>query len=256
MRILLAALTISACLALLWRLRAGGAGQCLTVCAASLAAAGLAPGLIPVCAYWHEAWAMVLMTLALAVWSPARWWPSFMIAMATMTIRELALSFLCVMGVVALLEGRRREAAAWAAGILVFAAMMAAQAHWLAAFVRSTDLHSPGWTGLGGWRAVLAMTHAFTTLAAVGLPIVALIVPLSLLGWAGWRSPTGLRGALLVGGYLCGFTIFGRPDNDYWALMIAPFLPLGLAFAPSALRDLVCAVRSRAATKFGVVATG
>ena len=31
----------------------------------------------------------------------------------------------------------------------------------------------------------------------------------------------------------------GRLDNFYWGLLYAPLLPVGIAFAPAALRDLV-----------------
>jgi hypothetical protein len=39
--------------------------------------------------------------------------------------------------------------------------------------------------------------------------------------------------------------IIGRPDNFYWAIMLAPLLPIGLAFAPAALRDLIRSAGAR-----------
>jgi len=36
--------------------------------------------------------------------------------------------------------------------------------------------------------------------------------------------------------YLGAWLFIGRRDNDYWGLMIAPLLPLGLLQLPEALR--------------------
>jgi hypothetical protein len=71
----------------------------------------------------------------------------------------------------------------------------------------------------------------------------AALVPLILLGWASWRSSTGLFGSLLFSGYGLILIVLGRPENFYWALMVAPAFLLGLAFLPEALADLVVAAR-------------
>ena len=36
--------------------------------------------------------------------------------------------------------------------------------------------------------------------------------------------------------YLAIWLFIGRPDNDYWGLVVAPLLPLGLLQLPEALR--------------------
>ena len=64
------------------------------------------------------------------------------------------------------------------------------------------------------------------------------ILPLALLGAAGWRGTVGTRVALTMGAYVFAFSIAGRQDNYYWGLMYAPLMPLGLTFAPRALADL------------------
>src|SRR5262249_39245592 len=68
--------------------------------------------------------------------------------------------------------------------------------------------------------------------------VSALCLPLSLLGWAGWRTASGLRGGLTLAGYVAAFLVVGNPAfNCYWGLVDAPLFAFGLLWAPAALRD-------------------
>jgi hypothetical protein len=67
----------------------------------------------------------------------------------------------------------------------------------------------------------------------------ALIVPVAIVGWAGWQNETGARGAVFLLTYLLLLASIGDADNFGLALLIAPLLPVGLLFAPGALADLV-----------------
>jgi hypothetical protein len=142
------------------------------------------------------------------------------------------------MAVLALRERNPGEAAAWTAAIFIFFAALAAHAVALTAHVHSGDPASPGWASAGGWPFILGLVQRCTVFALLPLPLVAIAVPLALTGWAGLRGETGDRAAFLLILYITAFMLIGRSDNFYWGLMIAPLLPLGLAFAPAALRDL------------------
>ena len=109
----------------------------------------------------------------------------------------------------------------------------------LSGYVTAADPQSPGWSSSGGWPFILGLVQRSSLFGLLPLPLVALGVPLALLGWASLRSETVERGALLLIGYVAAFMAVGRPDNFYWGIMIAPLLPLGLAFAPAAIRDLL-----------------
>jgi hypothetical protein len=186
----------------------------------------------PDLALWHEAWAATLVTLALAIHRPGRWWPSVAVALLAALTRELAIPFLLVMGFWALVEKRRAEAAAWGAALAIAAAALGLHAHQVAAVVTAADAISPGWSGAGGWpfvASLLARTSAFAILPA---GIATALIPFAFLGWAGLSHPTARRATLWLGGMMAAFMLFGRPDNFYWGLMLAPLLPIGLAFAP------------------------
>lgn len=203
-----------------------------------LAGFGLLPGLIPVSADWHEAWAAMLIVASFACRTRERWLACLVLGAAAVAFRELALPYLCMMAFVALIEGNRREAAAWAGAVAVFFALLALHAQTLAGLLLPADAASPGWVRAGGWPFVLAMLSNCTTFAVFPIPLMSCLAILSLLGWVAWPGAFGGRGALLMLGYVGAFMLVGRIENVYWGMLWGPLLPLGLAFAVPALRDL------------------
>ena len=209
------------------------------VAATMLIIASAAPLVMPVVVWWHDAWAGLLIALSLACRMPGRWRASVAIGLVALLIRELALPYLCLMAALAWWEGQRREAIAWAGAILIFLAALATHATLLAPYVTGADATSAGWSSAGGLPFVLSLVRSCTIMTLLPLPAIAITMPLALLGWSGLKGDFGRRVALLLGGYLFAFLSFGRPDNFYWGLTIAPLLATGLAFAPYAVRDLV-----------------
>jgi hypothetical protein len=88
---------------------------------------------------------------------------------------------------------------------------------------------------LAGWNMV----------GNAGPWLIALMLPASLLGLTMLRCPLGERVALTVVGYAIAFMAFGRTNNVYWGLMIAPLWPLGVVFAPAAVKALVARMREQ-----------
>jgi hypothetical protein len=196
--------------------------------------AALIGGLYPL----HDIWAGTLIALSLGLYDPRRWLPSVMIGFVAVVLRELSLGYLVAMGTMALFDGKRREALAWAVAIVAFFGVFAVHAHLLAAELKPGDLASQGWLGFGGWPFVLA-TSKWNALLVLAPPwLIATVVPLMLLGLAGWPGPLGVRLALICFGYNFAFLVFGRSDNFYWGLIIAPLMMLGLLMAPVGLWDL------------------
>lgn len=196
--------------------------------------AALIAGLYPL----HDIWAGALIALSLGLYHPRRWLPSVMVGFLAVVLRELLLGYLVAMGAVALFEGKRREALAWAVAIVAFFGVFAVHAHLLAAQLKPGDLTSQGWLGFGGWPFVLA-TSKWNALLVLAPPwLIATVVPLMLLGLTGWPGPLGTRLALICFGYNFAFLVFGRPDNFYWGLIIAPLMMLGLLMTPRGLWDL------------------
>lgn len=191
----------------------------------------LAPGN----AMHHDIWAGLLATLALALRTDARWWPSLLIGLVAACLRELALPFLVAMAAVAVVERRWREAVAWSAALAV--ALLYLALHWMqvaAIEALPGDVFSPGWSGLGGWLRLVTMYANSSVLVVLPLALAWAAVPLAVLGLAFADRSMGPRAALWVGGMSVAFMIFARPDNPYWGALVAPLLAVGLAFVPNA----------------------
>jgi hypothetical protein len=203
-----------------------------------LVAMGTTLAFRPAYVVMHEVWAGLLIAASLAVHRADKWWAAFAFAVVALALRELALPFILLMGALALCARRWKEAATWAALVLAFAIVIWLHANQVAAVTSSADPASPGWTTMGGWSSLMrtmALTSGFRALPPA---IATVAIILSFLGWAGWRSRTGLAGSLMFAGYGLMLMLLGRYENFYWGLLIAPAFALGIIFAPIALKDL------------------
>ncbi|KQP48968.1 hypothetical protein [Methylobacterium sp. Leaf108] len=236
--LLLALLVAVALVVLARRLETALPGGRRWIVVLALVAVGISFALLPVFVVWHEAWAAVLIVLSLACRSPRRYGVGLLVGLLAVAIREIALPYLLVMAVLAALEGHRREALAWFLAILTACGLLAAHAAMVAAATLPTDLASQGWLRAAGWPFVVTTIRNCTALAFLPLAAAGVLVPVCLLGWAAWAAPLGNRIALLLLGYAGAFLAFGRPENFYWGLLVAPLVLAGLAFAPAALADL------------------
>jgi hypothetical protein len=186
-----------------------------------------------------------LVALALACRSDKHWTASVALGLMAALVRELAFPFLVVMAVAALATGRKREGVAWTGAAAIVLAVLSI--HWIAATRLAVpgDVTSPGWLALGGWRFDLALARQSSLLIALPGWAAAVVTPLALIGWAARADGYAARTTAVLGLWLGIFLLLGRPDNAYWGFLFAPILPIGLAFAPAAIHDLVRAVRRR-----------
>jgi hypothetical protein len=228
----------------LWTVRLGqtGAADRPVMIASLLLLAGCVTVASPSLSGFHESWAALLLALSLVLHRPGRWLPSVALALLAVMIRELALPFLLLMGAAALWYRRWSEVAAWAFAVSFFAIGLVVHSHAVSAVVLASDAASPGWLTPGGWTYVLAAMRAATILGYLPAFLSAVLVPLALLGWLSQRDSAVTLAGLFLAGFMAMMTVFGRPDNFYWAAMIVPLLLAGLAFAPAALRDLFAAI--------------
>lgn len=187
---------------------------------------------------FHEAWAALLLTLALARWRPEAWLESVCLILAAALIRETAALALIVMGALALLERRRSEALGWAAALAILALVLLLHAQAVATFTRPFDPVSEGWGDLGGFGFFAKAVAASSALGLAPAPLAAALVVLALAGWATWDDPLALRVLAILAAYGLLIAVAARTDTYYWAFLIAPLLPAGLAFVPDLLASL------------------
>ena len=193
---------------------------------------------------FHELPAGMLLTLALALYRPDRWWIALIPATAALAIRELALPFFLLWTVFALWQKSWREAAALVAVMLAFAAGMALHAHEVAQHVLPGDPRSPGWSAFSGPALPLLAMAKLTPLLLLQPWAGAAIAVLPLIGWLALGGRLGLFASLWFIGYLVMMSLFARTQNNYWVLMMLPAYGAGLALVPRALAELVQAALS------------
>lgn len=195
--------------------------------------------------FQHEVWAGLGVALALALHGRGFWRTSVAAGVLAVFIRELALPLLVIMLALAWWRRQRGEAIAWLLGLVAFGAFLGFHAWMVTSHVTQADRLGPGWLQTGGWPFVLMTARANVFLLWPPSWVAGLVLPLVLLGLAGWPGSTGARVFLLVMAYVISFLFVGRPIHAYWGLLYAPLLPPGLILAPRVLGDLVrAAVRS------------
>ncbi len=191
----------------------------------------------------HELWAGMLLALAFGLHRPERWGWSLAVAALAVAIREHALPFVLLMGAMALWRRDWKQGIAWSALAAAFLAFLGVHLAIIAAQVLPSDPFGQGWIelrGLSGWISNITLSSNLRFLPGY---IAGPSIVLAMLGWAAWKSPAGLFGFLLYGGYGLLFMIAGRPDTYYWGAMVAPAMLVGLAFALPGLRALIVAAR-------------
>lgn len=238
----------AAMLAVWWvRLDGQFADRGRRISAVMLAAAGVAVAATGRYLYLHEVWAGALIALSLALHRPGRWGWSLAAAALALAIRELSLPYVLLMAALALWRRDWREFTGWAAIVLLFGLVMMWHQAAVAAVVLPSDPASPGWAALGGWAGMLRTFYLAGPLRWLPAMVAAPIIIFALFGWASWKSATGLAATLMYSGYGLAFMLFGRANNFYWGLMVAPAFLVGLAFLPRACSDLARAIEPRRA---------
>jgi hypothetical protein len=234
----LAALLLLANLVALYRRLAGQATHRERIGALVMLALGGAAVAAPQGGLVHEVLAGQLLTLALLLRSPQRWWPSLLLAALALAVRELAVPFVLLWLAFAVIERRWREAGAVAALLLVFAGGMVL--HYLAVEAQRLpgDPLSQGWAGMIGPALPLMALSRLTALLVLPKWLAAHLAVLPLLGWLGLGGRTGLFATVWFAGFLTAMALFARPENFYWAQLVLPAYFAGLALAPRALTEL------------------
>jgi hypothetical protein len=191
----------------------------------------------------HELWSGLLLSLALAVYSPRAWPFSLVLILAAAAVRELAAPVLGLMSLMAFADGRRKEALAWAVALGFYAAGYAWHALEVARLTTAADVSSSSWLALGGWPFVLLQMKWNALLLGLPAPVIALMAALTVLGLAGLDGPREARVAATLVAFGLAFLVLGRVDNAYWGLMITPLWPVVLIGVG---RIAAAGVRSRA----------
>lgn len=216
------------------------------IMALGLLGMGAAVGFKPMYFVLHEAWAGMLLALALALHAPGKWRGAWVAAALALAIREHSLPFVLLMGALAVWRKDWREMVAWGVLAAGFVALLTVHVGLVAQLTSEADPLSSSWLSLRGphgWIEFLVLCSGLYLLPSW---LAAPLALLPLVGWAALKDRLGLEALLLYAGYGLLFMIAGRANNFYWGLMIAPAYFVGLYWVPGALRDLLASAKGPA----------
>lgn len=206
--------------------------------AAAVAAVSLGMFADPQAFLFADAWAGSLIALSLYVYRRDRWWWSLGVGLAAVLVRELAVPYLGVMGVLAWRRNRVEALSWWTAGI-AFVPIYAL--HWWAAIraARTGGIAaSDGWLSFGGWPHVVDTFRDSSILIAAPYTAAVLAVAAAVAGWSvvdrRWSVPVLATACT----FMALFMMAGRPDTAYWGLLYAPVFAPGAVFFPRFLLAL------------------
>jgi len=185
-------------------------------------------------------WAGVFMALSICAYAIDRWGLGFMLGITALFLRELAAPYWAIALVLAVKERRWREVCLWIVAFMAYLGFYAWHYHRVMALRSPTDLaHADGWLQFNGARFVLAVAQMNIFCLLLPQWVTAIYLPLAMLGFASWNSPTGQRAGFTACTFVALFAFVGHPFNQYWGALISPLLCLGAAHAPAAVLELV-----------------
>jgi len=186
----------------------------------------------------HEFWAGTLITLSILAYARGWLMASLVAAVLALMVRELSLLYVAVMLALSFRERKVQEALHWLTVIVLFAGLMAVHFTHVREYAGGGIGGVQPWITLGGWKFVLATCSMHPYLIFLPPWLTAVVVPLAVVGLMGWQGPLGSRIGATVCLYMTAFMIIGQSFNRYWGVLYVNLLPLGLLFAPAAVRDL------------------
>jgi hypothetical protein len=200
----------------------------------------------PYPAYFTELWSGLLIFLSASAFSARQNVLGIMACAAALSFRELALPYVAIVGLMALVRRRLwRLAATGLAGGIFFAAF--ALHYWC---VRNSSCGPVSteyteWLAWGGTPFVISTCRMNYLLALLVPECAAVYFPLAIFGLIGSRSPASMPLVTTAAVYVAAFAVVGTPSNYYWGWMIVPPLWVGFVLAPRSLVDLLRAVGRR-----------
>lgn len=194
----------------------------------------------------QEIWAGILILLSACALGTEQAILGVAAGLGALFLRELAGPYILLCLALALRGRQRWQAAAWILGLMLYAGLLWYHAGQVHRHLTSADRVGTGWLTWGGAPFVLDTCRMNEWFFKAPPWLLALYLPLALVGLLGWPGETGLLMAACAHAYVLLFSAIGQPFNVYWGLLTAPFLALGLANAPVALRDLIRGVSAGA----------
>lgn len=176
---------------------------------------------------FHEYWAGLLLSCALALTGRRAFLARLALAFVAVSIRELALPFLLLMGVQAVWRREWRELGLTLAALVVLIGYVLWHKAQVDALVTLQDPVSEGWKGM---RGITGFARDMAFLLGVNRlpgPLAIFLALSPLAGWAAYGGRDRYFGFLWFAGFAVFCGLFARANNYYWAILLLPGYALG-----------------------------
>jgi hypothetical protein len=189
--------------------------------------------------WFHEVWAGWLVALSLGLHLSDRRGAAAVAALGAMLFREIAAVYAIAMAVAAFLGGDRDDLKRWAGALAGWGAALGAHAATVHLVHLTPDDLSKSWVAFG-FTQFLAATASWNPLFA-NAPTwgLRLVWPTAWLGALGLGPRLAGPAFLVISAFAVVYSVLGNMNNDYWGLITAPLLCVGLAGAPRAFAGLL-----------------
>jgi hypothetical protein len=216
-----------------------------------LAGAAIPVALVQRSVFFSEAWCGLLIGLSLAFYARQRWVGAAVCGVFAVFVRELAVPYVLVCGLAALIARRRTESLVWVLGGLAYVIYYAIHASSAHAAMEAGDLaHIHGWVRWQGLTFVFSTAKWYAWALLAPRVLVPLVVTGGLAATAAPAAPVQLRLGILA--YLSTFAIIGQPFNSYWGLVTTPLWAFGMAYSVDGVRWIVNMPRAGAGRARGL----
>jgi hypothetical protein len=184
-----------------------------------------------------EPWCEVLFLFSLCAYARGYWILGVAAAGAALALRELALPFCVAMAAIAIRQRNWKEVLTWSAIFVGYSIGFAWHSHEV---IARQPIASPaaveGWLHAPHLQFVLSSSVMNTFLRPLPPFLLAIYLPIALLGLAGWQGVIGLRFFLVAAAYIIAYSLCR--GSGYWGYLYTSVLILGAIRSPLALRDL------------------
>lgn len=206
----------------------------------------MAPVLVegPAAAAFPERWAGLFVALSLVAYVAGRPVPAAILGVFAVFVRELAIPYALVCGVLALYARRRRESLVWVIGGVAYALYYVAHVQAVTTAAQPGDLvHSQSYLQYLGPSFVFMTLYTYgglTLLPALATPVAASFGMMSLFAPS---APRQLTISLLL--YVALFSVVGLPFNFYWGFFTCALWGHAFVYAAEGGRVLLAEARAR-----------
>lgn len=198
----------------------------------------LIPIVVPSAYVMAEMWAGVLIGLSICAYIRQRPMIGVTFGLLALFVRELSAPYCLVCTIVAIVNRRWREAAAWLSGALLYAVYYGLHVVEVHSHRLSSDLAQPSsWMELGGLQFLLSKVQFHPWLLSTPVAASVLVLLLLLAGIGATRTPIHVR--LTSGVYVLFFLVAGKAFNQYWGMVAWPTWTFACGYGVDAIRESI-----------------